>query len=248
MSTTVKPDFGWSWLWLYGHVLAAAFFLAIGVTLLVLGAPLGWAVAAGVGVLWGVVGFGLMRFSFRPAEEMTLGQEAFLPGGEGRVLDLGCGAGRTTIMVGRARLRAQITALDDFSAAYIRSHGPERFHSNMAIAGIADRVTLEKGDMRALPYGEASFDAVVSSYALDHLGPEIPKALAEARRVLVPGGQLLLGVILPNLWVSITWLAMVWLRFPTRAAWLRMFREAGLLLLEDRSDRSGAWFLLVRPP
>ena len=42
--------------------------------------------------------------------------------------------------------------------------------------------------MRELPFGNAEFDAVVSSYAIDHLRrAERPKAIAEIARVLKPG-------------------------------------------------------------
>jgi ubiquinone/menaquinone biosynthesis C-methylase UbiE len=247
VTSAAKPDFGWSWLWLHGHLLLAGLFFLAAAWLALADAALVWVVLTAAGVAWGLVGSVLMRFVFRASDEMMLQAKGFLPGNAGRVLDLGCGSGRTSIMVARARPGAQVTAVDDFSAAYIRSHGPDRFHRNMAIAGVSDRVKLEKGDIRELGYPDCSFDAAVSTYALDHLGPDIPKALSEARRVLRPEGQLLLGVILPNLWVSVTWLFMVWLRFPRRGQWFRLFREAGLDLVEERKDASGAWFLLVRP-
>lgn len=42
--------------------------------------------------------------------------------------------------------------------------------------------------MLDLPFDDGTFDGAVSSYALDHLGKQIPRALSEARRVLKPGG------------------------------------------------------------
>jgi SAM-dependent methyltransferase len=49
-------------------------------------------------------------------------------------------------------------------------------------------------DIRALPYADASFDAVVSNSTLDHLSrlEDIETALGEIARVLAPGGRLLI--------------------------------------------------------
>jgi len=52
---------------------------------------------------------------------------------------------------------------------------------------------LLRADVRALPHEEGAFDAVISTSTIDHL--EIgarPRALAELRRVLTPGGVLVL--------------------------------------------------------
>ena len=44
------------------------------------------------------------------------------------------------------------------------------------------------GTAEDLPFGDASFDVIVSDATLEHL-PDIEQALAEARRVLRPGGE-----------------------------------------------------------
>jgi ubiquinone/menaquinone biosynthesis C-methylase UbiE len=57
-----------------------------------------------------------------------------------------------------------------------------------------DRVELQRGDALALPFEDESFDLVVNSYMLDLLPrDDIPRALAEFRRVLRPGGRLVLS-------------------------------------------------------
>jgi SAM-dependent methyltransferase len=49
-------------------------------------------------------------------------------------------------------------------------------------------------DVRELPFPESAFDVIVSISTLDHFGSlgDVRAALAELRRVLVPGGELLL--------------------------------------------------------
>ena len=52
---------------------------------------------------------------------------------------------------------------------------------------------FEQGDAQALPFPEASFDAVLCGYGLMHL-PEPAAALREMLRVLRPGGRAALSV------------------------------------------------------
>lgn len=58
-----------------------------------------------------------------------------------------------------------------------------------SLAGLADRVEIRQGDVQAAPVEDAIADAVVSQEAFLHL-PDKPAALAEALRILKPGGRL----------------------------------------------------------
>ena len=62
---------------------------------------------------------------------------------------------------------------------------------------MGDRVVLQTGDMRALPFLDASFDLVVSSLAIHNIPTAAGRALAIAHavRVLAPGGRLVVADI-----------------------------------------------------
>jgi arsenite methyltransferase len=62
-------------------------------------------------------------------------------------------------------------------------------------------VEYVEGDALALPFADETFDAAVATQVYEYVA-DMPAALAEARRVLRPGGRLL---ILDTDWDSIVW-------------------------------------------
>ena len=239
-------DFGYSWAWQHGHAVLAVIFAIITLGCARLGTPDAvWIVTATLAG-WAAVGYLLVMLVFRQHRVMPMPTATFLPDGEGTVADLGCGSGRTSIMLGLARPQLRIIGLDDFSASYIRDHGEERLLRNLRIAGVAARFELQRGDMLDLPFEDGTLDGAISSYALDHLKDQIPRALAEVHRVLRPGGQMLLMVILPDPCMIWAYAGLVILAFPTRARWRTMFADAGLQVVDENRSYGGGWFLLTR--
>jgi SAM-dependent methyltransferase len=195
-----------------------------------------WSVAA-------VVVFNLML-----GRPMSLPTDRFLTAGSGRVLDVGAGSGRAAIGVLLARPQATAVGVDIYSGYWgIDENTPERFMRNARIAGVAERASAQVGDMRHLPFNNGEFDAVVSSYAIDHLRrAERPQAIAEVARVLKPGGEFLLMVI------HVDW--KVWIMSPVLAhhpsqdpePWRVWLRENGFTLEEEGTRLSTLYFLAKR--
>jgi ubiquinone/menaquinone biosynthesis C-methylase UbiE len=107
--------------------------------------------------------------------------------GEGhRVLDLGCGTGTLAIQIKRRYPGCHVVGIDVDPRILGIAAGKARR------AGA--RIDLARGSATALPYPSDGFDRVVTSLVFHHLGNEDKRrALEEARRVLRPGGVLLLA-------------------------------------------------------
>lgn len=240
---TANVDLGYHWIWTYGHLIPAGAFGALTFGLFWLGLSWwAWAVPA-VLTVWSFAGFLVMRLGVRMNEVQRFPAADFLSGGGGRVLDVGCGSGRLSIALGRTRPSVTIIGLDNFSAEYIRSHGAPNTERNFLAAGIADRASIQSGDMRDMPFEAGSFDGAMSSAAIDHLHPEdIRKTLREVSRVVVPGADFLLMVIVPSIWLKIAFGPLIG-RMRGRSFWRESLAEAGFTIQQEGTKRATALFL-----
>jgi ubiquinone/menaquinone biosynthesis C-methylase UbiE len=217
-------------------------------------------VPLGALTLWSAAAFLVVRFGLDMNGRMELPTPSFLAGGSGKVLDMGAGSGRSSLMVLEARPNATLVALDSFGEQYVlhfgtdgkrtdvMNVGQERLLANFRAAGVEGRASIQPGDMRQMPFEPATFDAVVSTYAIDHLGTRtgVGKAMSEASRVLKPGGQFLLMVLTKDFWFNFAFGPLfIHSRLPGAAIWEGFLRDAGFEVLE-RGTRPATLYFLSR--
>jgi SAM-dependent methyltransferase len=94
------------------------------------------------------------------------------PGGTETIVDVGCGNGTYLAELRRRGHTGQTVGLD-LSPAMARQS--------------RSQATTAVSDVQALPLGDDSVDVVLSLHMLYHV-PDLPRAVAELRRVLRPGG------------------------------------------------------------
>jgi SAM-dependent methyltransferase len=103
------------------------------------------------------------------------------------VLDLACGTGRIAVPLAARGFTVAGLDISQRALAVAREHGPG--------------LDLRQGDMRELPWPDATFDAVVNlwtafGYYETRDGDE--RALAEIARVLRPGGLFVIDTVNPS--------------------------------------------------
>ena len=114
--------------------------------------------------------------------------------GDERILDLGCGRGAVLLMAAQHLTTGRAVGLDLWRTIDQSGNSAQATQRNAVAEGVADRVELHTGDMRALPFADDSFDLVLSSFAVHNISGRAGRenAIREAVRVLRPGGRLMI--------------------------------------------------------
>ena len=246
-------DYAYPWYLSYGHLIVAL----IGVALTYLIWKLNWPklllIPPVALTLWAATAWLAVFFGLDLNGPMAMPTQNFLTRGEGKVLDLGAGTGRSSIMLLEARPKATIVSLDLFTEQYEahfgKLNGQEKLMANFRAAGLENRATIQAGDMRQLPFENATFDGIITSYAIDHLSPEGARnSIAESMRVLKPGGEILLMVIAKDGWLTYTFGPLLMhARMRASSTWPDMLKAAGFEMVEE-GKRPATLYYVARKP
>ncbi|OFW11778.1 MAG: hypothetical protein A3H96_26995 [Acidobacteria bacterium RIFCSPLOWO2_02_FULL_67_36] len=154
-----------------------------------------------------------------------------------RVADLGCGEGYLTIEA--SRWASKVIAVDRSSAVMKRAQ-------TLASRRGVSNIVWKCGELERLPIRDASVDVALLSQALHHAGHPA-KAVAEAARILVPGGRMLVLDLREHneAWVRER-LGDRWLGFPDRKL-RKLLTDAGLthVKVQTGARRTGDPFTVI---
>ena len=175
----------------------------------------------------------------------------------GRILDVGCGDGITDLGIALRFEPEELIGIDPF-------RGYERLSEISRNAGLPADATppclrFLPASANELPFEDDRFDVVISWGSLEHIAGGYAKALAEIRRVLKPGGLLMVH---PGLFYSDVGNHLGEFRFAREEPYVHLKRPREWLRTQvlasepDRMDRSGdiatpaeywQWFTELNP-
>jgi ubiquinone/menaquinone biosynthesis C-methylase UbiE len=122
----------------------------------------------------------LQRFFFGPSHRLML---SHLSQADTRILDVGCGTGKWAEMVLEAKPNAEVWGLD-LSAEMLQK-------AEQRASRFPNRLRLTQGDSESLPFETGFFDVITCSHSFHHY-PHQGQVVAEMRRVLKPGGRMMI--------------------------------------------------------
>src|SRR5262245_48140604 len=173
--------------------------LALGLALVLLSTD--WLTAVGTiaftfGVIFTIEGL-LMIWSSRYGKLRA--RDRLLDGlgltGQENLLDVGCGRrGLLLIRAARRPPNGRAVGVDLWSQVDSSGNSASATLANAAAEGVPERVDVHEGDMRKLPFADASFDAVGASLSIHNIYSAEGRrhAILEIVRVLKPGGKVAL--------------------------------------------------------
>jgi MPBQ/MSBQ methyltransferase len=137
------------------------------------------------------------------------------------VVDVGAGTGFATEGIVRAVPPQRVTMLDQ------SPHQLDRARRKRSLDAVRKRL----GDAEALPFATDSFDRYVSTGSVEYW-PDPQRAIAEAYRVLKPGGRALVAGPLRRTHPLARRLSDAWMLFPTEDEYAAWFAHAGFEQIE----------------
>jgi len=192
--------------------------------------------------------------------QMLYGEGFLSPGGPGevadlmtgvdpaglRVLDIGCGLGGLALMLARDYGAGHVTGID------IEHDLIERAGRAIADGGLSDRVTVRQVEPGPFPFEDGTFDLTITKDVICHV-PDKAMFLGDVRRILKPGGRMLIADFFDNRAGSpadaaglydayVAGMAAYGLNFHFRplADYEDAIREAGLTLVEHRDHTAAS--------
>jgi arsenite methyltransferase len=159
--------------------------------------PMGALVSGVIGVhlLIPTAGFVMVIFGMQSVRgRFIAGIARTLPWrGDEHVLDVGCGSGVLLFACAKHLTTGRSTGIDIYDPN-AGGGTAELFWKNAHAEGLEEKVALKNMDVRRMTFEDASFDVIVSSFALHHVGNKTERdiALRQIARVLKPGGHIAL--------------------------------------------------------
>ena len=154
-----------------------------------------------------------------------------------RVLDVGCGGGKAISRI-LEETRREVAGVD---------HSPEAVKTARSVnrAAISSgRLRIVESSVENLPFRDGFFD-VVTAFETTYFWPELQAGLTEIRRVLSPGGRLVIANEFADRASAGAWADRLNMQVPDSEALAGAAYEAGFLMVDVSVHPHNGWLRLV---
>ena len=154
-----------------------------------------------------------------------------------KVLDVGCGGGRAIARI-LARTRREVAGVD---------HSPEAVETTRRLnrsAIASGRLRVLEGSVDHLPFRNGFFN-VVTAFETTYFWPDLQAGLIEIRRVLSPGGRLVITNEYADRPAAGQWADRLGMNIPDSDALTGLAHEAGFLTVDVSAHPHHRWLRLV---
>ena len=154
-----------------------------------------------------------------------------------RVLDVGCGGGKAISRI-LEETRREVAGID---------HSPEAVKTARSVnraAVSSGRLRIVESSVESLPFRDGFFD-VVTAFETTYFWPELQAGLTEIRRVLSPGGRLVIANEFADRASAGAWADRLNMHVPDSQALAGAAYEAGFLMVNVSVHPHNGWLRLV---
>ena len=154
-----------------------------------------------------------------------------------KVLDVGCGGGRAIARI-LARTRREVAGVD---------HSPEAVETTRRLnrsAIASGRLRVLEGSVDHLPFRNGFFN-VVTAFETTYFWPDLQAGLIEIRRVLSPGGRLVITNEVADREAAGRWAERLDMNVPDGRSLAALAHEAGFLTVDISIHPRHGWLRLL---
>jgi SAM-dependent methyltransferase len=184
--------------------------------------------------LWPGIGLAVMNVILDKADSEVQGMDILSKIQSPRVLDIGCGTGRTAIKIAKSLPKgSHLNGIDIYNVNAISGNSLATVNRNAELEGVSDKSTFQYGSATEIPFEDNKFHIVNLSSVLHevHDYEDKERAMKEIQRVLKPKGFLIIGEWNRYSWQLILYSGILCMVFQRHKYWDDLIRKQGFTIL-----------------
>ncbi|KYK30470.1 MAG: hypothetical protein AYK22_03865 [Thermoplasmatales archaeon SG8-52-3] len=198
--------------------------------------------------IYSLFSFIVSTLSINPTKSIDYSNMIKLIGDE-KILDVGCGLGRSTIGIAKLVKTGKVIGVDIWDKLEVTGNSEERAYKNAQLENVRKNVEFQYGDVFDLKFKNKSFDVVICSGLITsfHKDSEKIKAMTEIFRVLKTNGIFLMREPVKKLKTLLILTPDIFLiNLPTKNKWNRLLEKSGFIIIDYIPHRISGSFKMKK--